>query len=325
MESIVRQDWSDEVLTEACSHINALGKPEFIRYFENAVYEIKLKDGTPVILRLTHFSHRSLDEVNAELHWLNYLHEHQLPVATALKVHGQAAIPLEAGHGKFIASYFLKAQGALGKEAPFTPDWLNQLGTAMGTMHRLTKLYDPPTGFAPRKPWYDDEVLHRMDELPAGNEEVIERIQAQVEKLKGWQSQDYGLIHADIHPGNFCVHQGMLKIFDFDDCTYNFFMADLSTTYYAFLNWTATPDTIDQMAKDLQDYFWGSYCKEYQLETGAIVNMHDLMLLREMIIYVVIHLKLYPDRLTMEEEQLLASLKEDILRGKVKVADYLPF
>jgi len=37
----------------------------------------------------------------------------------------------------------------------------------------------------------------------------------------------YGLVHGDLHHGNFLVKDGGLRVFDFDACRYSWFMAEL--------------------------------------------------------------------------------------------------
>jgi Ser/Thr protein kinase RdoA (MazF antagonist) len=42
----------------------------------------------------------------------------------------------------------------------------------------------------------------------------------------------YGLIHGDVHAGNFHLHQGVVHLFDFDDCCYHWFAADIANAIY---------------------------------------------------------------------------------------------
>nr|WP_245630323.1 phosphotransferase [Amphibacillus sediminis] len=42
----------------------------------------------------------------------------------------------------------------------------------------------------------------------------------------------YGLIHNDLHQGNFYVHNDEIIVFDFGDCEYNWFIYDIAIVLY---------------------------------------------------------------------------------------------
>ncbi len=49
----------------------------------------------------------------------------------------------------------------------------------------------------------------------------------------------FGLIHADLHPGNYMFHKGEIRAIDFDDCGLGYYMYDLAVTIDAL---TGLPD-----------------------------------------------------------------------------------
>ncbi len=73
--------------------------------------------------------------------------------------------------------------------------------------------------------------------LPPGNEGVIQKHEELMAHLASLpvDPSGYGLIHQDVHGGNFFVADGGITLFDFDDCLYAWFMHDVAMTLFYVL------------------------------------------------------------------------------------------
>jgi hypothetical protein len=73
MEKSVEILFTEDILTCFLESFHLHTEVKKLGDFENYVFEA-YRGNNPVILRITHNSHRSKDEILAELDWMNYLH-----------------------------------------------------------------------------------------------------------------------------------------------------------------------------------------------------------------------------------------------------------
>ena len=129
----------------------------------------------------------------------------------------------------YILCLFEKAEG---NHAELNPPLFYEMGAMMGNMHRLTKSYNDNI-IQPRFEWYngwttwDEYNIVTDDEIQA----FINRYKRELHALP-ITNDSYGIIHEDIHTGNFYVNDGKIKLFDFDDCQFNFYICDIATALY---------------------------------------------------------------------------------------------
>lgn len=102
--------------------------------------------------------------------------------------------------------------------------------------------------------------------------------------------EGYGLIHTDVHSGNFFVDDnGNITIFDFDDCSYMYFISDIAIAlFYCLLS----PDTVENkitFSYEFLDHFFRGYREENHLDYKWIKLLPDFLKLRELELYVVIY------------------------------------
>ncbi|WJH35668.1 phosphotransferase [Paenibacillus sp. CC-CFT747] len=243
MEQSVERLFGEAVLEEATSRFGLkAGGLKKLGDFENYVYEGEVEGeakGEPRILRLTHSSHRSEEELLAELDWIRHLVEAGLSIPKYYSsLEGRRTERVTVGDSYFTACVFAKAQGHAADPAN-TADWNEEMyaawGMLTGRVHAATRSYVVPEGLTPRPSWAEDELLQEPEKLVLpGDEYVLQRLEEIVTHLKGLPRgpEAYGLIHTDIHSGNFLVEDGRLTVFDFDDSAYNWFAHDLAIPLY---------------------------------------------------------------------------------------------
>lgn len=201
---------------------------------ENLVYDFEL-DGGPQILRLGHSSKRSENSVIAELDWINYLADNGVRACRPIpSKNGNITEVIDVGESYFTAVVFERAPGDFIQSSSFEnfdKDFSEAWGRLIGKMHRLTKDYDPSHLAEPRPHWRSEEFLERAQKyMPPDQHEILDELESQIDKITAIpKTRDtYGLIHDDLDPTNFFVKDGKITVFDFEDCRYNYFLADLS-------------------------------------------------------------------------------------------------
>jgi Ser/Thr protein kinase RdoA (MazF antagonist) len=223
-----------EYVAEAASRWGATGAAALLDDVTNLVFEFKRRDERR-ILRFTHSSHHSEDEIIAELDWVNFLIRQGVPACRAqLSRDGQLTECYPVENGYFVATVFEYAPGHFIDDSnplEWNPPFFQRLGRTVGRIHHATKQYDPRHLKQKRSQWFEDDTLRRArDYLPSDQQQAA----SDLEELLALFNQNtpaldsYGLVHCDLNTTNFHVEDGQIRLFDFDDCAYNWFINDLA-------------------------------------------------------------------------------------------------
>lgn len=294
MEKHIHTLFNDGILNEASSKYKMeLGSLRKVGGFENYVYGYTL-EGKEYILRITHSSHRSSEMVQSELDWVEYLSKNNANVCIPIySLHNNLVEIIPVSHDNyFIATAFSKAPGRHMVKDDATEPLFKQWGKSIGKMHCLTKSYVQKDGIMNRPIWYDDPIFYNANEyLPFDHKIVADKLYELVDKLKELpkEKDGYGLIHTDIHSGNFFIDGGNITVFDFDDCSYQYFISDIAIAlFYCLLS----PDTTEHrlaFADRFLTAFLEGYREENQLDNKWLLLLPEFLKLRELELYVVIY------------------------------------
>ncbi|OXS54185.1 Ser/Thr protein kinase RdoA (MazF antagonist) [Bacillus sp. V-88] len=317
MEKWIQELFTEDVLKDAASrfgcdtnHAKKLGD------FENYVYEVR-RGEIPYILRLTHSSHRSKGEVEAELQWINYLHKHGVNVSLVNDSEaGNLVEVLETGDTHFFVCLFDKAPGKPVKmdDPLFDDDLFYKWGKLTGHMHRVTKGY--VQGEAGRDRWDQDDVLDYEKYLTSDKDkDIISKGHQNKETIRGFKEtrDSFGLIHSDIHPGNFFYHDGDLHVFDFDDSTQFFFVSDVAIPLYYSVWWKFRNETLETRSGFGERFliaFLQGYLTESDIDDEWVKRIPHFLLLRDLTLYTVFHKKWDLENLSDGERSLLSQIRE---------------
>lgn len=209
-----------------------------LNYGENATYRVtRRRDGTRFVLRV-HTPRRSRAEIGSELAWLEALHAGGFLVPRAVTKGGghplvtitAPSVP-EARHCTLLT--WVEGRHA----AKCTPELLHRIGTQIARLHHHSSRFQTSRGFT-RPRWDSHSLIHdpswrigwtRL--TPAERErfrEVAEQFKTVADRLVAGP-QVFGLIHGDFTFDNVLVHRRDLRIIDFDDCGFGYFLYDLAT------------------------------------------------------------------------------------------------
>lgn len=226
----------------------------FIKMRENTVFRADTPDG-PIALRLHRPGYRSLAEVNAESEYIDILAQHGFDVVQLIQtIEGTYTAVVNDGETEAIvdAQRWLEHSQQLGdtenaeSTAELDATHFHALGTIAARMHIVAENLAGTHSFF-RQPW-DAEGLVGKNALwgdATGIRGLTNEQQAQLLRSRevilnaldkfGRNADVYGTIHADFTPENVLVHEGKLIVIDFDDFGDGWYLFDLATVLFWFL------------------------------------------------------------------------------------------
>jgi Ser/Thr protein kinase RdoA (MazF antagonist) len=212
-----------------------------LRQGENAVYAF---DGGArrLILRLTSVLHRSRDQLQAELDFIEHLAAGGLRVARGVPTaQGELVVDVSEAAcdgAEVFACVFERAAGR--QFAYFSEDVDEPLflawGEAMGRLHARSLEFRPRAG-RQRPEWWNDSVAGCDLSGVAPRDDFVFALR---DELVGWlralpiDRDQYGWVHGDFERSNFLIGADGITVFDFDDCCRHWFVWDVACALWVF-------------------------------------------------------------------------------------------
>lgn len=204
------------------------------------VYDFK-RGGRDFILRLSPPN----DDVNLTaqksiLAWMSYLAEHGAYVPAPLPSrNGNLIEVVSSSEGEWLAVAYTRAEGVLSETMPLD-QWANSqyqvLGRSIGKIHAVARGYVPSSDVS-YPDWEAGGNLfnHQIEDEPWLKEKQA-RLLNQIHALPK-PIDAYGLVHGDLHFGNFFVdvRKETITLIDFDDCAYGWFVMDIAILLFDIL------------------------------------------------------------------------------------------
>ena len=197
--------------------------------------------GAPVVLRVHRPGYHTSREIESELAWIQDLRERNVAEIPA---------PLPCASGGHIASFDL--DGAPRDVVAFAfveghepaPDsnltgGFRELGAISARLHLHARSWQRPVWFK-RKTWDFDATVGRVafwgdwhDALgltASGSALLTRTVEVLQRRLSvcGQTEDRFGLIHADLRLANLLIDRGRIKVIDFDDCGFGWFVFDFA-------------------------------------------------------------------------------------------------
>jgi Ser/Thr protein kinase RdoA (MazF antagonist) len=212
---------------------------------ENATYLVEDEGGERrLILRIHRVGYHTPEGIKSELDWLRALRRDRVaeviePVADRYGATIQTLVSQRGGPDRMAVAFgFFE-----GKEPSPNDDllsWFELLGELTARLHLHAKSWRRPKDFV-RQVW-DAEAMHGQRHLwgpwqdalgldSAGHQlldRAVARVSARLEEF-GLGPQRFGLIHADLRLANLLIDGDRLKLLDFDDCGFSWFMYDFAS------------------------------------------------------------------------------------------------
>jgi amicoumacin kinase len=326
MEQSVSKYFNEPLIQQALCLFQLDDHYKVIGDFENYVLEV-YKKNCPYILRFTHSSHRTLEEVRSEIDWMKYLYEQGIRIPKVFpSIHSLFVEAIRAGDTFFYVTLTEKAKGThvkISNDQDHRPLFY-QIGKLIGKMHQVTKKYIPSNGIQSRPHWEEDDLLEIEKYIPNEQVDVIQNGKKIIEKVRNLSkdSNVYGLCHTDIHSGNFFVDNGDICVFDFDDTMNCWFAHDIAIPiYYACLYGMKESGKKERtkFGNELFHSLMEGYRTEHNLDPDAIKTIPLFFQLRDITLYTVLYKKLSLEQLEGPVSWLVKDLKERIIQNDVLI------
>lgn len=221
---------------------------EHLRTSENVVVRLRAEDGTSYALRLRRLVGAYREQIESELVFLRDLRlgtglDMPAPVVTRT---GELFCLLPYGSDVYMGVLFTWVPGVHVGGPDITPAQMGQMARAVARLHGFSRTYSPPPGFL--RPTYDANWFLGAVSWRANPDFVtllepeavtcLHRVSDQVAVfLQAYPKtpETFGLIHYDLHAGNFLFHDGVANMIDFDECGWGYYLFDVAHILFEFV------------------------------------------------------------------------------------------
>lgn len=287
--------------------------------FQNDVYEYAY-EGEKRILRITPSSRRTIKQIQSEMEFIRSLDANgvnvSLPVASCF---GNEIEQMDIEGELFLITSFLKAPGHfvnVANEREWDKTLFQNWGQVIGKMHAIAKQnyshfeeYERPSWEPSRKSMNFLSSISKS--LAANYEKMITEVQTFSK-----ERDTYGLIHNDLHQGNFFVQNDTLTIFDFDDCSFCWFAQDIAASFYhaVWQGLSVRPEHVS-FPQEFMKYFIEGYSKEHCMNKEILKQIPLFLKLREVFLFGLFHEVWALDKLEEWQAYTLKDLRYRIEQG----------
>jgi Ser/Thr protein kinase RdoA (MazF antagonist) len=218
----------------------------FIGQSFNAVYRVDTNGGAQYVLRVHRFNVYDALEMRSEFQWLEYLSRcGEVLVSEPVANQGGefvTELAVEDVPGRHYCTMLRWHPGTpLAEPAPNHHCYM--AGELLAKLHRCSQRFVPPAGFT--RPWrgagYAHECVKRIRAaappglFPAKVLSVLDatadHIGAVMDEIRHG-SDDFGMIHGDLHGGNLLFHGPTARAIDFDGCGWGHYLYDVAIATY---------------------------------------------------------------------------------------------
>ncbi len=232
-----------------------------INLSENATYAVEAPDGQRWALRIHRDGYHSRAAIASELAWLQDLRDNRV-VITPAPVQGRDGEIIQImGHARLktprhivLSEWETGAEPGIGENLarPF-----EVLGEVTARMHQHARLWPRP-GWFTRPTWNFETALGETaphwgrwrDGIGVQGEAAVlfgRTVDLIGRRLAayGQGEQRFGLIHCDLRLANLLIDNASVKVIDFDDCGFSWYMYDAATPVSFYEHAAQVPDLIE--------------------------------------------------------------------------------
>ena len=228
----------------------APARVEFVHVMENVTFRAE-RGGEKYVLRFHRPGYNTLEEMVSERRWLRALAAAGLNVPEGLPTpDGREFVAAEVDGEERLVGLARWVEGEpLDRVLASTDDvvrieaYFEALGGLAAGVHNASSTWTPPPDFT-RRAWDADGLVGesplwgRFWEVPDFSAEecrILARARAHIrERLLeyGTARETYGIIHADLHPGNVLVDGARTRLIDFDDAGFGWHVHELAVALF---------------------------------------------------------------------------------------------
>ena len=265
-------DFSDQLQSKIREHSIDDASISFLRYSVNSNYKATI-GGQSYFARVYRPKKESINSILAEHDYLTHLKKCGVSVSCPISLINDSTIAkLNLNSDEYYFSFFEYIEGEHIRSEFWDIDFISSWGSLLGQIHNASKSY-----------LHKNTInRHAWDELPwiksfSPSDLNLEKLKLGILQ-KEWDdvfiflnklpkdSEYFGLIHYDFHPGNFIKSENGLTAIDFDDCCKGFYGWDFAMPLHRMSKGhmgTIEIETLD------------SFIKAYKKETSLPENIEN--------------------------------------------------
>jgi Ser/Thr protein kinase RdoA (MazF antagonist) len=254
---------------------------------ENHTYRVEDPEARRAYaLRLHRPGYRTPEQIESELQWVDALRgDGAVDTCVPVRAPGGERVLHIGGYNTVLWEWLPGSEPD--PEGDAVLDGFRVLGAVSARMHAHARAWRPPAGFD-RPQWDYERTLGAaghwgrwQDGLGMGPEELalLGRLDATIRRrleAYGQSAERYGLVHADIRLANLLVDDGAVRVIDFDDSGFAWFMYDFATTVSFMEDHPRVPE--------LRDAWLEGYRSVAPLDAADEAELDTFVMLRRLLL-----------------------------------------
>lgn len=225
----------EESLNDHISNVTELNDGLQNRVFSFYYRKVKL------VARLTLSRKRTIEQLHAELAFMETINLNGINTISPYKFHNQSITSFKYNGSIYWVVLFEFFNGKLIDvhnrsewNANFFQNWGRTIANMHSTASETSKKFTRPCFIHDVGEF--NPIPSLLDKIDPELAVIYESMKMELDHFSKTEDT-FGLIHNDLHQGNFFVVKNELILFDFDDCAYNWYAQDLAVSLYHAL-WT---------------------------------------------------------------------------------------
>lgn len=315
----IKKLFNDQILAKAAQLFNTTAPQlKYIGGFESFVYEF-VTNNKFHILKITHTIRRTVNNLIGEVEFVNHLALNGVSVSKAVKsINNRFVEEVLSTKGFFLVYAFEKAPGSMIGNNEWDIEKLYKWGQLTATINLHSQSFYPSSEVFKRNNWLDETQYYFDLFIPKSEKEVRKKtyaLLAKIDKLPK-NRKNFGLAHNDLHYGNFFYYYGKLTAFDFDDCTFHYYVNDIAIALYHLIEIKRPELSVTKYIDFFKEHYIGGYNSILPITDFWLRTIPDFLKLRNTLIYATFYQRYDIKKLTEKQLQIMEKHKKMILDDK---------
>lgn len=236
------------------------------------------------ILQFTPIKYKLKNELLIETSWIEYLNQSGFEVVKLIKSKEKKV--LEEVNG-FTVICYEKIVGTKATRSTWSDMYFQKLGTFTGKLHKLGKAFEAENKFHVKN-WNEISKGKFIEYLPRDKRELVKLYEVLIDEFNTYKinKNNFGIIHYDIHHGNYFLigNDKRIKLFDFEMTCKSWYINDIAVILYYILN--SVPISNRTETRDLFfKHFFRGYEEENKIVESEKLKIPKFLLYRDLLVY----------------------------------------
>ena len=222
------------------------------------------------MIRVSIGYYRTREEALSEIMWVDDLKQFSDTICEpSPSLHHNLAEEFDINGKHYRATMFRTAKGNVKEVKDLGWKDILLVGDLLGRIHKESRDAAAQGILYKRPKWYEKRERGMKTALPKQEEYVRKYVTEVFETIKalGESPDIFGMIHGDFHINNFFIDGNNIWVFDFDECSYGYFMYDIASVISTWLMYLYKPEKTRRAAlyEDILPYFRQGYDEHVKL------------------------------------------------------------